>query len=222
MHDAKPRHGSDPPRSDRRADFVLGIISLTLAPPCVLVMFMSAASQASASTTAPDAHRADGDVPGAISRVLGVLRRLIDYGKQLTGTMQQHATAPGFALFAAPSALPIWRSSSTASPAACAGPQRWRSALCRHAARGNDLKRAPIRCPPQGGRAPHATGRAARIPAANPTRGPPLARLPTEEKSPPKCAAAPSAPSSSTSAVTSALRPAISTGHSRTKSSAPS
>ena len=51
-------------------------------------MFMSATAQASASTTAPDAHRADGDVPSAIGRVLSLVRKLIDYGRQIADTVR--------------------------------------------------------------------------------------------------------------------------------------
>jgi hypothetical protein len=39
-------------------------------------------------------------MPAAIGRVLIVVRKLIDYGKQLTSTVQQRATAPDFARFA--------------------------------------------------------------------------------------------------------------------------
>ncbi len=145
-------------------------------------MFMSAASQASASTTAPDAHRADGDVPGAIGRVLSLVRKLIDYGRQLADTVQQRAAAPGFVQFARPfgtADLGVILARITCGLRRAATLE---ARLCRHAARGKDLKPAPIRLP--AARAPRPARPVAppESQPANPTSGPPLARLPTEEQ----------------------------------------
>src|ERR1700686_1861924 len=63
---------------------------------------MSAVAQAPPLTTEPDPPRANAAMPAALGRVIGLVRRLIDYGKQLAGTVQQRAAAPGFALFARP------------------------------------------------------------------------------------------------------------------------
>src|SRR5712664_2944500 len=60
-----------------------------------------AANQPPTPTTVPDPTRATPAMPAAIGRVLSVVRKLIDYGKQLASTVQQRATAPGFARFAA-------------------------------------------------------------------------------------------------------------------------
>jgi hypothetical protein len=63
---------------------------------------MSAAAQAPAPTTAPDPSRAPTDMPSRIGRVLCLVRKLIDYGKNLASTVQQRAANPGFAVFAGP------------------------------------------------------------------------------------------------------------------------
>jgi len=147
---------------------------------------MSAAAQASAPTTAPDAHRAGGDVPGAIGRVLSLVRRLIDYGRQVAETVQQHAAVPGFVQFASPfgtADLGVILARITCGLRRAATLE---ARLCRHAARGKDLKPAPIRLP--AARAPRPARPVA--PAdpqpesqpADPTNGPRLACLPTEEQ----------------------------------------
>ena len=147
---------------------------------------MSAAAQASAPTTAPDAHRAGGDVPGAIGRVLSLVRRLIHYGRQVAETVQQHAAVPGFVQFASPfgtADLGVILARITCGLRRAATLE---ARLCRHAARGKDLKPAPTRLP--AGRAPRPARPVA--PAdpqpesqpADPTNGPRLACLPTEEQ----------------------------------------
>ena len=146
---------------------------------------MSAAAEASAPTTAPDAHRADGDVPAAIGRVLSLVRKLIDYGRQLAATVQQRAAAPGFVQFARPfgtADLGVILARITCGLRRAAALE---ARLCRHAARGKDLTPAPIRLPaaraPRPAR-PVAPAAPAQPQSANPTNGPRLARLPTEEQ----------------------------------------
>jgi hypothetical protein len=147
---------------------------------------MSAAAQASTPTTAPDAHGAGAGVPGAIGRVLGLVRKLIDYGRQLAETVQSRAAAPGFVQFARPfgtADLGVILARITCGLRRAAALE---ARLCRHAARGKDLTPAPIRLP-----ATHAP-RAARpvapadprpeIQPADPADGSRLARLPTEEQ----------------------------------------
>ena len=143
---------------------------------------MSAAAEASAPTTAPDAHRADGDVPGAIGRVLSLVRKLIDYGRQLAGTVQQRAAAPGFVQFARPfgtADLGVILARITCGLRRAATLE---ARLCRHAARGKDLKPAPIRLPAARAPRPARPVASPESQPANPTNGPRLARLPTEEQ----------------------------------------
>jgi hypothetical protein len=61
---------------------------------------MAAGAQPPASTTDPDPPRAT--TPSRLGRVLSLVRKLIDYGRQLAGTVQLRAAAPGFVLFARP------------------------------------------------------------------------------------------------------------------------
>ncbi|HME26950.1 MAG TPA: hypothetical protein VKI44_37445 [Acetobacteraceae bacterium] len=143
-------------------------------------------AQAAAPTTDPDPHRAGGAVPGAIGRVLSVVRKLIDYGKQLAGTVQLRAAAPGFALFARPFgtadlAIILARITNGLRRAAAL-----EARLCRRAARGQDLTPAPIRLPATPGPRP---ARQVALPdsqpepqRADPAEDPRLARLPTEEE----------------------------------------
>jgi hypothetical protein len=147
---------------------------------------MSAAAQASTPTTAPDAHGAGAGVPGAIGRVLGLVRKLIDYGRQLAETVQSRAAAPGFVQFARPfgtADLGVILARITCGLRRAAALE---ARLCRHAARGKDLTPAPIRLPTA--RAPRA---ACPVPPADPrpepqpadpANGPRLTRLPTEEQ----------------------------------------
>jgi hypothetical protein len=147
---------------------------------------MSAAAQASTPTTAPDAHGAGAGVPGAIGRVLGLVRKLIDYGRQLADTVQSRAAAPGFVQFARPfgtADLGVILARITCGLRRAAALE---ARLCRHAARGKDLTPAPIRLP--AARAPRAARPVApadprpEIQPADPADGSRLARLPTEEQ----------------------------------------
>jgi hypothetical protein len=63
---------------------------------------MSAGAEAPAPTTEPDPHRAGADIPTRIGRVLCLVRKLIDYGKELAATVQQRAAASGFVPFVRP------------------------------------------------------------------------------------------------------------------------
>src|SRR5271165_4366682 len=147
---------------------------------------MSAATQLPAPTTAPDPPRANAATPSRLRRVLSLVRKLIDYGKQLVGTVQQRAAAPGFALFAKPFgtadlAVILARITNGLRRAAAL-----EARLCQRAARGRDLTPSPIRLPAV--RGPRAARQVA-PPDAQPepqpadhTEDPRLARLPTEEE----------------------------------------
>ena len=63
---------------------------------------MFAVTQAPALTLDPDPPGAGTGMPSRIGRVLGVLRKLIVYGRHLATVVQQRAAAPGFSLFARP------------------------------------------------------------------------------------------------------------------------
>jgi hypothetical protein len=147
---------------------------------------MSAAVQLPAPATDPDPPRASAAMPTALGRVLSVVRKLIDYGRQLASTVQQRAAAPGFTLFA--------RSFGTADLAVILaritnGLRRatlLEARLSQRAERGRDLTVAPIRLP-----ATRASGAAQQVAPpdaapepqrANHTEDPRLARLPTEEE----------------------------------------
>jgi hypothetical protein len=144
---------------------------------------MSADAPASTPTTEPDPHRAGAGVPGAVGRVLLLVRRLIDYGKQLAGTMQQRATAPGFAWFArsfgtADLALILARITAGLRRAAAL-----EARLCARAARGRDLTPSPIRLPaPCAGRKAAPTDAQPEPKPADHAEDPLLARLPSEEE----------------------------------------
>jgi hypothetical protein len=115
-------------------------------------------------------------MPGAIGRVLSVVRKLIDYGKELASTIQQRAAAPGFALFArsfgtADLAVILARITNGLRRAAAL-----EARLCRRAARGQDLTPTPIRLPatpgPRAARQVAPPDAAPRTPKRQPHRGP--------------------------------------------------
>ena len=111
-----------------------------------------------------------------------LVRKLIDYGKQLAGTVQQRAAAPDFALFA----KPFGTADLAAILARITNGLRRAAALearlCQRAARGQDLTPAPIRMPAaRGPRSARPSPDAQPEPQpANQTQDPRLARLPTE------------------------------------------
>src|SRR6478672_11125522 len=108
---------------------------------------MSVESQAPAATTDPDPPRANTDAPKRIGRVLGLVRRLIDYGRRLAATVQQRAAAPDFALFARPfgtADLAVILARITAGLRRAAALE---AALSRRAASGRDLTPSPAPSP---------------------------------------------------------------------------
>ncbi len=123
--------------------------------------------------------------PTRLNRVLGVVRRLIDIGKQIVGTLQQRAIAPDFWLFAKPFgtadlALILARITGGLRRAAAL-----ETALRQRADRGQDLTPSPFRMPATA--KPHAECQIAPpAPRPEPQSEPPpaqdprLARLPTE------------------------------------------
>ena len=139
---------------------------------------MSAALQLPTPTTEPDPPRAGADMPSRLGRVLNLVRKLIDYGKQLAVTVQQRAGTPGFAFLARPfgtADLSVILARITCGLRRAA---MLEAKLCKRAERGRDLTVAPIRLP------------AIRVPGAarpelqrpDPPEDPRLARLPTEEE----------------------------------------
>jgi hypothetical protein len=144
---------------------------------------MPADAPTPAPTTEPDPPPAGPCVPGALGRVLLLVRRLIDYGRQLAGTMQQRAATPGFAWFArsfgtADLALILARITAGLRRAAAL-----EARLCVCAARGRDLTPSPVRLPAL------RSGRNTAPPDAQPesqpadrAEDPLLARLPTEKE----------------------------------------
>ncbi len=122
------------------------------------------------------------DMPSRIGRVLGVLRKLIDYGRHLATVVQQRAAAAGFSLFARPFgttdlAVILVRITAGLHRAAIL-----ESRLCQRAARGRDLTPASVRLP-----APHKPRPSRQVAPpdhqlADPAEDPRLAHLPTEEE----------------------------------------
>jgi hypothetical protein len=139
---------------------------------------MSDAPAAPAASIRPDPDRAE---PTRVSQVLGLLRTLIAYGKNLADTLQQHAAAPEvlpcFAFVAS-----IFRTSNVSLILARITRGLLRAAaleerLARLAARGRDLQ-------PRGflpsRRKPRTAKRATR--SRRPAQDLSLARLPTPEE----------------------------------------
>jgi hypothetical protein len=125
-------------------------------------------------------------MPAAIGRVLGVVRKLIDYGKQLASTVQQRATAPGFARFAA-----RFGTADVAAILACITNGLLRAAalearLCQRAERGRDLTPPPVRLPSIRATRPARQVAPPSAPpepgSANDPQDPRLARLPTADE----------------------------------------
>ena len=144
---------------------------------CVLVPFMSAALKLPTPTTEPDPPRAGADMPRRLGRVLNLVRKLIDYGKQLAATVQQRAGTPGFAFLVRPFgtadiAVILARITCGLRRAAML-----EAKLCKRAERGRDLTVPPIRLPairvPGAAREAAAAGRPTRRPARTPPRPPP-------------------------------------------------
>jgi hypothetical protein len=125
-------------------------------------------------------------MPAAIGRVLSVVRKLIDYGKQLASTVQQRATAPGFARFAA-----RFGTADVAAILACITNGLLRAAalearLRQCAERGQDLAPTAFRLPATSGQRPARQVAPSSAPPepepADHTQDPRLARLPTADE----------------------------------------
>ena len=96
----------------------------------------------SAAPTGPDLPP-----PSRSGRLLSLVRRLIDYGKQLAATVQQRAGTPGFAFLVRPFgtadiAVILARITCGLRRAAML-----EAKLCKRAERGRDLTVPPIRLP---------------------------------------------------------------------------
>ncbi len=147
---------------------------------------MSADAQAPAPTTDPDPLRADVVMPSRIGRVLSLVRKLIDYGKELAGTVQRRAASPGFPLLAKPFGTADLATILARITNGLRRATALEARLCRRAARGQDLTPAPIRLPST--RGPRPARQVAPLDASpEPRRAdhiedPRLARLPTEEE----------------------------------------
>ncbi len=123
-------------------------------------------------------------MPTAISRVLSLVRKLIDHGRQLAATVHQRAAVPAFAHFARPFgtadlAVILARITDGLRRAAAL-----EAALFRRATRGQDLTPTPIRLPAaRGPRPARPVASPDALPEsqpANQTGHPRLARLPTD------------------------------------------
>jgi hypothetical protein len=139
---------------------------------------MSAAAHLPAAPETPDLPRAAPAMPAGVGRVLSLVRRLIDYGRQLAATVQQRATAPGFALFASTFgttdlATILARITNGLRRAAAL-----EARLSQRAARGQDLK--PSAAPLPAAYKPRAARQSAEPPSADLAQDPRLARMPTE------------------------------------------
>jgi hypothetical protein len=139
---------------------------------------MSTAAHSPAAPENPDPPRTAPAMPAAIGRVLRIVRRLIDFGRQLAATAQQRASTPGFALFAIPFgtadlAVILARITNGLRRATAL-----EAALCQRAERGRDLK--PSAAPLPAVYKPRAASPSAEPLPADPTLDPRLALMPTE------------------------------------------
>ena len=138
---------------------------------------MSAAATAPAEAHAPDPNRAE---PTRVSEVLGLLKTLITYGRNLADTLQQHANDPEilpcFAFIAS-----IFRTSNVSLILARVTRGLLRAAalearLLRRVARGHH---EPVSIRPPSKRKPQATKTPRK---RRPAQDPSLARMPTPEE----------------------------------------
>jgi hypothetical protein len=141
---------------------------------------MAAAAQTPSPTTDPHPHPSSTAMPTALGRVLSLVRKLIDYGKQLADTVQQRAGAPGFTLFAKPFGTADLAAILARITSGLRRATALEAALCRRATRGQDLMPPPIRMPVA--RAPRPARQVAQPgpQPANRPQDPRLAHLPTE------------------------------------------
>jgi hypothetical protein len=108
---------------------------------------MSAGAEAPAPTTEPDPHRAGADIPTRIGRVLCLVRKLIDYGKELAATVQQRAAASGFVPFVRPFGTADLADILARITRGVRRAAALEARLSARAARGRDLTVAPMRLP---------------------------------------------------------------------------
>jgi hypothetical protein len=133
-------------------------------------------------TTPPDQRRTPAPMPSCIGRVLNVLHKLIDYGRQLADTLQLRAAAPNFAIFAKPFGTTDLAAIIARITGGLRRAAQLEARLCRLAARGQDLAPASIRAPAIPGQRP-ARRAAPREPRrTDPAQDSRLARLPTEQE----------------------------------------
>jgi hypothetical protein len=141
-----------PNRIDDDPCALLRLFSLTCARPHVLVMFMSPATLPVA-TSAPDPAMPGEDRPSRFGSLIGLVRRLIDYGKELAATLQQRAATTDLALVTLPFGtrdigLILARIGAACAPASRHQAHiRGRSSSCPAAHVGADRRRGP---PPAG------------------------------------------------------------------------
>jgi hypothetical protein len=163
---------------------------------------MSAAATTSAPTTAPDPNQAGAGKPSRVERLLNLIHKLIDYGKELATTLRQQSTTIDLAAITRPfgtrditlilaritrglhlaNALEARLVEGAAAWTRNPGPR----SLGRHPGRARPQRLAPL--------------------------APPTAVSPAclrRSRSPPRSAAGRSAPSSPISAAISASRPII-------------
>ena len=144
------------------------------------------ASGTIAPSTQPDPGQVGAGRPSRVGCVLGLVRKLIDYGKQLAATVQERAPAPGFAFLAKPFgtadlAVILARITNGLRRAVAL-----EARLCARASRGQDLRVAPIRLPaaraPRPARQVAPTATQPEPQPGDPAQDPRLARLPTVEQ----------------------------------------
>lgn len=145
---------------------------------------MSAAATAPDPRLQPDPNRAGENVPSRIGRLFRVIRKLIDYGKEVASTLQQRASVPEFYLLAGGfGTLDLARIIARIT----CGLQRaaaLEARLREHAATGRDVEPAPTRKPsvPKPSPPKPRTAQAAAARPAAPAPDPRLACLPTAQE----------------------------------------
>ena len=143
---------------------------------CVLVTFISAAASIPAPPPQPDPNSAATDKPSRAGRLLSLVRKLIDYAKELAVTSNS-AARPAQASPPTASEPAISARSSDASPVACSAPRRSKARIVRGAARLDAARPRTTAAPSQ------RKSRGARpAPRDNAEARSPLADLPTPEQ----------------------------------------
>jgi hypothetical protein len=147
-------------------------------------MFMSQPTARPGLNPRPDrpGDRSAG-APSRITQLIGLVFRLVGFGKQLTETVQQRATSPGFALVAQPFGTLDIRLILARIARGVMRAMALEALLRRRAARGQDIRVLPVRAPHQPRGALPAAQPAAR--PASRQRGSDdldLANLPTPEQ----------------------------------------